>query len=173
MPTLKIKKQDVLIDDCDLTLMSERHWTLNSGYVVFWQRGKAKSLHRILMGEPVGMEVDHINGNPLDNRRSNLRVCTRRENLQNRRVYRKRLGKFKGLNFRKNSIAAQITFRGQVIYLGDYQTDIAAARAYDAAAREFFGEFACLNFPTEKIGRDDVHPNHRHKLNRQAFDIAA
>lgn len=167
----------VLIDASDAHILGDFRWVLNGGrrgerYVVRWVERNGKqtviALHREIVRAPEGMVVDHINGNVYDNRRSNLRVCSTTQNLQNRRYYKARKeAKFKGVNIRGGLIYAQIS-RGDgssgVRYLGRYDSQISAARAYDAAAKILFGEFACLNFPSEVNGLDAIHPNHRNKL---------
>lgn len=97
-----------------------------------------------IMPPKQGMVVDHINGNPWDNRRENLRYCTNAQNSRNRR----KVGgasRFKGVRKHRNSFQAQITFQRRHIHLGSNETD--AALAYDEAARNLFGQFAALNFP--------------------------
>lgn len=97
------------------------------------------------MNAPPFQEVDHVNGNKLDNRKSNLRFATRAQNAMNR-VERLR-EKLRGVFVRNGIITAMIKKNGRIIYLGTYNDPFMAARLYDAAARELFGEFALLNFP--------------------------
>jgi hypothetical protein len=106
--------------------------------------GKNVHLHRFLMGAQPGQVVDHINGDGLDNRRSNLRVCSQRENSRNRRGWGRPL---KGAAIRKDTgrWRARIMVDGQEISLGCYGTEREALATYDIAAREHFGEFALLN----------------------------
>jgi hypothetical protein len=97
-----------------------------------------------------GFVVDHINGDPLDNRKSNLRVCTQAENLRNRRKRAKPTSsKFKGVSrhtiSRQKPWLAKIKSDGKTIYLGTFETEEQAAEAYDRAALERFGTFAHLN----------------------------
>jgi hypothetical protein len=95
------------------------------------------------------LEVDHINGDKLDNRRANLRVATKTQQRQNQRVTRRNTSGFKGVS-RISSTGrwrARIKVSGRQMPCGVYATAESAALAYDAAAREYFGEFARLNFP--------------------------
>lgn len=119
---------------------------------------RRKSIHRVVMDAPKGMDVDHANGNPLDNRKSNLRICTRSQNSQNKKLRRDSKSGFKGVVKRgKNSWHAYIGDpntaypKKRHIRLGAYKTPEEAARAYDKKAIEFFGEFAYINFPTDVI----------------------
>lgn len=112
--------------------------------------GRRFQLARLIMNPPADAVVDHINGDIFDNRRCNLRVCTRGENAMNRRRPRTSGGRFKGINRLPNGKwQAKATLRGRQLYLGCFESDEDAARAYDAKARELFGEFAALNFPGE------------------------
>ena len=105
------------------------------------------ALHRWLMDLPFGdpRVIDHINGNTLDNRKSNLRLASVAENNRNSKP-RKNLAGFKGVSKNRNRWQATIQHRGVVRYLGSFIHPEDAARAYDKAARELFGEFAYLNF---------------------------
>lgn len=104
-------------------------------------------MHTLITGWPY---IDHRNGDGLDNRRCNLREATHALNMRNKRMYRNNTSGFKGVM--RNSgkglpWAARIRLDNRRRRLGNYDTPEEAARAYDAAARELFGEFASLNFP--------------------------
>jgi hypothetical protein len=114
------------------------------------RRERTVWMHRLLLGEPEGLEIDHINGDGLDNRRGNLRTATRLENARNIRP-RSHTG-LKGVRLKSRPLAKPWVAvihpgAGREIHLGYFATPEEAARAYDAAAREHFGEFARLNFP--------------------------
>lgn len=105
-----------------------------------------QKLHTFLTGWPY---VDHINGNGLDNRRSNLRPATHVENMQNMKIRSGNRSGFKGVSRALGKWRARIRLDGRQRHLGCFTTREAAARAYDTAAREHFGEFACVNFPND------------------------
>jgi hypothetical protein len=107
------------------------------------------------MGFPKGF-VDHKNGNSLDNRKENLRLCTIQQNSFNRKPKNGKLKVFY-LNKSSNKYSAQIGFNNKKIYLGQFKSKEEAAKAYNEAAIKYFGEFACLN----KIGEnhDSSVPN--------------
>src|SRR5690606_9127745 len=109
-------------------------------------------MHRLILGitDP-RVKVDHINRDPLDNRRANLRVATQAENTFNRGPMRNAASRFKGVTWypKNQKWVARIRIDGEQRYLGIYGSEEDAARAYDAAAFKAFGEFAYLNFPEE------------------------
>ncbi|MCP4571462.1 MAG: endonuclease [bacterium] len=120
----------------------------------------ACSMHRLVMRAQPGTIVDHINGDRFDNRRVNLRFCTNAENLRNMAI-RGGSSRYKGVHLcpthrGKKKWRAQINRRGRRTFLGYFRTEAEAARCYDFAAVECFGEFARLNFPlpatTTRIG---------------------
>jgi hypothetical protein len=119
-------------------------------------------LHRMILNAPKGVTVDHVNHDGLDNRRANLRVATLQQNCWNQRPSKSSTTGFRGV--RRNSgqrrkriwLARISDHDGKVINLGHHDTPKAAARAYDRAAREMYGEFAYLNFPDE-IRHMDTH----------------
>ena len=97
----------------------------------------------MIMNPPKNMAVDHINGNGLDNRRSNLRICTPSQNSLNRKPHRNSSSRYRGVSFNKKSgkYVAQIIFNRKNRYLGIYENEIDAAIAYENAARELHGDF--------------------------------
>jgi hypothetical protein len=107
------------------------------------------SVHRLIAGAGEAEEVDHINGNGLDNRPENLRLCSRRENARNRGKYKTNTLGYKGLwwDSQKKRYRPSIVKDGKKYRGGRFRTAIEAAKAYDAMARELHGEFARTNFP--------------------------
>ena len=130
-------------------------WYFNKGYAVRnegnWRKEERKTvrMHRTIMDCPVGKEVDHIDGNGLNNTKKNLRICSRNENCHNREKYKTNKSGFKGVYWEsgKKKWKAQATFNNRRINLGRYPEKISAARAYDLFAMNHFGQFARLNLP--------------------------
>ncbi|MGE7139167.1 HNH endonuclease [Luteibacter sp. NPDC031894] len=150
---------EAIVDDDAPSCVFEAKWyAKKSGYDgYFYAVSKSFGrqgvrLHRLIVGAPEGMCVDHINGDTLDNRRCNLRVCTNTENLRNRKLSCRSKTGFKGVSIlhrlTKDVYAARITTNGKKIQIGVFATPEEAARAYDKAASDHFGRFARPNFPT-------------------------
>jgi hypothetical protein len=103
-----------------------------------------------ILDPPDHLFVDHINHNGLDNRKANLRTATRRQNSYNRIHFRKNpYSKYKGVSFKKRTKKwnVQIRYDGQSRFIGSFDSEIEAAKAYDKDAKKHHGEFAVLNFP--------------------------
>lgn len=100
---------------------------------------------RWLLNAPPDMEVDHINGDTLDNRRCNLRLCTHAENMRNKRPCRKKSSAYKGVYWFRDKWRAYITVAGKAHFLGGFDSELDAALAYDRAAVELHGQFAATN----------------------------
>lgn len=152
-----------LVDEDDLPRISRHVWNSvivekrypDRKYVYSRIEGRAVYLHRFILCPPKGLMVDHRNGNTLDNRRANLRLATSVQNSANSNPPRGRSG-FRGVKLlRSGRFAATIssgrTGPGEMrnIWLGVYDDAETAARVWDAAARQRYGEFARLNFPGE------------------------
>lgn len=155
-----------LFDECDRALIESRDWRLEGkGHPYIIGRGAiggTERLSRVIMGVPKDMLVDHINGNTLDNRRSNLRIVTYWQNNANKRAAEGGKSKYKGVSIGKRGRwFASITVDGVTASLGRYDTQEEAARAYDTFARAIHGQFACLNFPEE--GEQSAHRPHFRK----------
>ncbi len=114
--------------------------------------GKVTLLHRFILGLKHGdkRDVDHWNRNVFDNRRCNLRICSRSENLRNSKKQSGTVSQYKGVSLVTGSgrhpFRAQIRINGRYKHLGCFATEIEAAKAYDKAARKEFERFALLNF---------------------------
>jgi len=138
------------VDDADYEWLNQWKWqalvTVNGSYAVrVNSAGKSTRMHRLIMGTPIRLVIDHKNHRTLDNRRQNLRTCTQTENMQNKRPNRGR--KFKGAYRDKKKWRSQIMCEGVMYCLGSHNTEEQAARAYDEKAKELHGQFAYLNFP--------------------------
>ena len=109
---------------------------------------RAILMHRFILGlHQCALEVDHKDGNGLNNTRANLRLATRSQNASNIRYRKTSKTGYRGVRVSRKRFEACIKVNGCPRYLGKFDDPAAAARAYDNAAREHFGEFAVLNFP--------------------------
>lgn len=144
-----------IIDAEDEHIVSQYQWTAarrgNTWYAQSHTGHNFLYMHRLLLGLKRGGPVcDHINGDGLDNRRTNLRTCTHTQNLRNRRLQSNNTLGFKGIRPRSGRWQAHISLNRQQRFLGTFDTAVEAAQAYDRAASELFGEFARFNFPDER-----------------------
>lgn len=144
-----------IVDDEDFEELNKHKWHYAGGYARRNKRlenGKRKIvfMHRELMETPEGFETDHINGDRLDNRRSNLRIVTKEENQRNTKA-RKGVSRFKGVSYYKTKRhktgywIARIQVDGKVKKLGYFKSEIEAAKAYNRAALKHYGEYARIN----------------------------
>jgi HNH endonuclease len=137
-----------LVDDEDYEFLSQWNWSAvsthrrNSGYAMRLDNrtGKTFLMHRVILDAPSGAEVDHINGNGLDNRRANLRFATRQQGQANRRVFKSNKSGFKGVHFDK------VTGKWKMVFSAHFDTAEEAARTYDKLAKMVFGDYAKGNF---------------------------
>lgn len=135
----------------DLPLLSRYRWGIDGKGRAYtnWRMGQYESMHRIIMSPPEGMVIDHVNNNYLDNRRSNLRICTHRQNLLNQLPGKNSAVKYKGVSFdkdgRKNPYRAKIALDTKQITIGSFATAEEAAMAYDHVAGNLHGEYAKTN----------------------------
>jgi hypothetical protein len=139
-----------VIDEADYERISAHKWyTLTSGprfYAITEIGGAQVLMHRFVLDYSGPLDIDHIDGDELNNRRANLRVVTRAQNLWNQGP---RKGKrFKGVQrVASGRYMARMMVNGERLYFGTHATEEEAARVYDDAARKYHGEFARLNFP--------------------------
>jgi hypothetical protein len=149
-----------IVDPEDYPRLAKFKWHLakspTSSYAVRWKRLNSKNartriwMHRQVIKIPGHMLCDHKNHDGLDNRKANLRPATISQNLCNRPKTRaKTRSKYKGLEWDKTQRKwkARIQLNNKKIYLGSFDSEIDAAKAYDRKAIELFGRFACPNFP--------------------------
>lgn len=139
-----------LVDDSDFRWLSQWKWHLRGdGYVARSVRGKPMKtiwMQREVMSTPEGFETDHINGDKLDNRRSNLRIVTHTQNQHNRRMATTNTTGYLGVSKRPHGRwQARIAVNNRDVCLGTFATIEDAARAYDAAVVRFRGSWAKRN----------------------------
>ena len=137
-----------IVNDEDYERLSSHSWSVTRNKLhVYAQRRKSDGrgvvrMHREVIDAPPGYEVDHINGDTLDNRKENLRLCTKAQHQHNRRNSGTHSSRFKGVGRHGSKWRAFI----ERSHLGVFESEEAAALAYDAEARRRFGSFAALNF---------------------------
>lgn len=146
------------IDDCDYEQVSAlRWWPIKGPNTVYAYTNLSSNprkpvlLHRFITNAPAGVYVDHRDRDGLNCQRDNLRFCTAAQNHQNMKKNRSSTSPYKGTHWNKEKCKweARIRVNRKALFLGYYASPEAGARAYDAAARKYFGEFARLNFPEE------------------------
>lgn len=147
-----------VVDDCDFEALSAFNWSVKSnGYTFYACRmtkhaegrgGITVFMHREIMNADYQQQIDHIDGNGLNNTRSNLRACSQSENSMNRKPRRNSLSGFKGVTFHSKSGKwySSITANGKNISIGYFDNPKDAAIAYDKVAINIHGKFARLNF---------------------------
>ena len=151
--------QVAIVDDEDFNELAQYRWKCCKklyAYRYTWDGIKVCRIymHREIMKATKGVEVDHKNLNKLDNRRENLRLCTRTENARNIPKGKRNTSGFKGVFFqnRKNPWRARIRCGEKSISLGSFKTPEEAASAYNAAATRLHGEFSNINLNIPSYG---------------------
>lgn len=147
-----------LVDDGDYEFLMQWKWCARSNSKVFyagrnmrtWPGRKTILMHNVVLPPKPGFTVDHINGDGLDNRKANLRLATKQQQMGNRKQLSGTTSRFKGV-WRSDSKSrpwkSAISKDGKPFCLGYFYTEEEAAEAYDVASKEKYGEFAKLNFP--------------------------
>ena len=151
-----------LIDEDDFALVCRYKWCARRNpqngkfYAVSNKGGKTVYMHRVIRGAPKGVEVDHIDGDGLNNTRRNLRDATPAQNHCNAPRRSRNTSGYKGVSWDKERArwAAEVRMGGRRIRCGRFATAEEAARAYDRSAKELQGEFAHLNFPNDRSNKE-------------------
>jgi hypothetical protein len=145
-----------IVDDEDYDYLNQFKWFANNNNGKFYVGrsitvSKNKKIrifmHRFIMKPEKVMVIDHLDGNPLNNQKNNLRICTHAENMRNSKINTNNKSGYKGVSFQenRNNYRASIKFNNKTINIGNFINPIDAARAYNAAALKYHGEFANLN----------------------------
>lgn len=156
MKEIKLTQGKVaLVDDEDYEFLNQWKWYAKKDSHIFYAQShigtkrkeqKSITMHRLIMNVSAGIQIDHKDGNGLNNQKSNLRICTHQQNQMNRKSYIGR-SKYKGVSICKNGrISATIKVNGKNKHLGVFESEIEAAMFYDEAAKKYYGEYANLNF---------------------------
>ncbi|SRR5579871_347772 len=157
MKTIELTRgKDTIVDDEDFEELSKYKWCAKQNHNGCFYAGRkvrrsdggrtARFMHRIIMNvtDPK-LQIDHIDGNGLNNQRGNLRVATPSQNMRNRGKTKLNTSGYKGVSRRGNKWEAQLRHEGKLIYGGRFDTPIAAAAFYNWMALRFHGEYAVLN----------------------------
>ncbi len=141
-----------IVDDEDYGYLNKWNWHVekkrNGMFYATRRQGKSSiAMHQQILNTPKGMETDHRNHNGLDNKRSNIRICTYAQNQQNRRP-RCKTSKYKGVSWSKTAKKwlVHIVYNKKALHLGLFNDELKAAKVYDENAKKLFGEFAYINF---------------------------
>jgi|WetSurMetagenome_2_1015567.scaffolds.fasta_scaffold284616_1 hypothetical protein len=140
-----------IIDENDFEKVNQFKWHFDGRYasrnVPKYENNKSKGMHRFILNPSKGMEVDHKNLNSLDNRRSNLRIATRSQNMMNRDATRVSKTGVKGVSWNKRDKrwVANLKLLSKTIYLGSFKDIESAKIAYNNGAKKYCGKFARLN----------------------------
>ena len=160
MKIIPVKVQNKLasvpcyIDDEDYFVLKNKKWCLGGGGKVYAQTNVSNKIleiknscvlmHNIILWCPKKYEIDHKDGEPLNNQKSNLRICTRSQNQMNKSKHKDNISGFKGVRKVKNKEkwTAQISKDKKIYYLGSFNSPEAASEAFKNAAMEMHGEYA-------------------------------
>lgn len=141
-----------LVDDDMYNFLMQWKWfyapmrhNADRGYAVRNGETKLIYMHRVIMNAPDGIEVDHENGDGLNCQKYNLRFATHAQNAQNKRKAQGTRSQYLGVTWDQGK--QRWRARVRQVFIGRYRTEIEAAKARDAKAKEMFGDFVRLNFP--------------------------
>jgi hypothetical protein len=138
-----------IVDDEDYIILKNIRWYLFNNNGKLYAEGMVDSkkvrIHSFIVNPPKGSQVDHKDGNGLNNCKSNLRACTQQQNNFNRKKYKINTTGFKGVYRNHNRFVARINANKKQINLGNYVTAQEAAIAYDEGCILYHGDFALTN----------------------------
>lgn len=135
-----------MVDNEDFDKLKDINWCYNNRYA---KNNKIGLMHRYIINTPIDSFTDHINQNGLDNRKSNLRLCNQSQNMANVKPIKNKSSKYKGVYWNKKEHKWYVQIKNKKfgnIFLGVFDNEEEAGRAYDLKAIEIHGEFAVLNF---------------------------
>jgi AP2 domain/HNH endonuclease len=170
IPLTQGKFAMVDIEDADL---GRYQWCISSRYATRRENQKTLFMHRIVLERKLHRPIrdimlgDHINGNPLDNRRSNLREVTRTQNAWNSGVQKNNTSQYTGVSYRGGYYVVRLGISGAI--LGTFETALDASFCYDKAALERWGEYARLNHPIEEVLAWQAPPHFLHSSNTSGY----
>lgn len=145
------KNKFCIVDNEDYEYLNQWNWFYTDEYAARKPSKEESSnrknwmMHRLIMKCPQDMQVDHINGNMLDNRKENLRICTPNQNRRNRSKNKRSSSNYKGVRKFRKKWRATINVNKKLIHLGTFNSEIEAAIAYNNAALKYFDNYAKLN----------------------------
>jgi hypothetical protein len=153
-----------IVDEEDYERVNAHKWSASNLQNIWYAIGMVSTgnkilMHRFILNTDIAI-IDHYNRNGLHNYKSNLRPCNASQNIVNSEKRKGCSSIYKGVvkDKRCNSYSARISFKGKNEYLGYFNDEIEAAKAYDAKAKELYGEFAILNFPEQQSIINQIKP---------------
>lgn len=161
---LLTKSKVALVDNWEYERLRKHSWHASlyrNTYYALTGNGKTQArvkMHHLVLPLLPGLEVDHIDGNGLNNQRENLRLCTSSQNSMNQRPQLGTTSRYKGVCWDKarNKWEAKIVVKNKTIHLGRFKVEKDAALVYNVAAIKYFGQFAYLNTTNDPINREEL-----------------
>lgn len=137
-----------IVDDEDYEYLNQWKWSYSNGYAIKRNQKSSIGMHRLILKVPNNMVIDHINHNRLDNRKENLRICSKKQNSYNQKWKKENnYSKYKGVTWAKHTKRWKVSIKkdSKTKFLGYFNSEIEAAKKYNEAALTYFGEYAKLN----------------------------
>jgi len=141
------EKARAIIDAEDVEKVEKYKWCLSHSYVATYIKKRALKIQHVILGikSNKAIRIDHVDRNPLNNRKENIRPCTHRQNIRNSGKRKNNTSGYKGVWKNGEKWCAEITVNGKKVYLGIFGDKAEAARIYNEASLKYHKEFACLN----------------------------